>query len=248
MEPEKCGFCGAIISEKAKFCFECGTLIVRVKQDEEMPEVISPEDEALSGSMPEKAADIELSVNKPVNGEKNGDIKTNSRAVPESEEKRTENRQTPQNHTGESNNGQSNRGAGSAEQFNPYITPPPSDSKYASMGIWGYVGMMILFSLPVIGLILAVIWAFDARNINRRNYARAILVLTAIIFILSTIITVVGFVLFYDVIREITESFSQNGYTFPFNQYDIRIDSLIEGMKSENGAFVYRHIGDMTVL
>lgn len=248
MEPEKCRFCGAVLSEKAKFCFECGTLIVRGKQDEVKPESNPSENETLSELKPDKIANNEIPDNKTMNSEKNGDIKINGNAVPERETEQNENRQIHQHHQEENNYRQNSRFTASGEQFNPYITPPPSDSKYASVGVWSYVGMMVLFSLPVIGFILAIIWAFDARNINRRNYARGVLVLTAIIFLLSTVITVVGIVLLYDVFKEIIESFPQNGYTFPFKQYDIRIDGLIEGMKSENGAFIYRHIGDMTDL
>ncbi len=248
MEPEKCRFCGAVLSEKAKFCFECGTLIVRAKQEEEKPKSNPSENETLSGMKPDKTANNEISDDKAINSEKNVDSKIKDDAVPERDKEQNENRQIHQHHQEESSYRQNGRSAASGEQFNPYTTPPPSDSKYASVGVWSYVGMMVLFSLPVIGFILAIIWAFDARNINRRNYARAILVLTAIIFLLSTVITVVGIVLLYDVIKEIMESFPQNGYTFPFKQYDIRIDGLIEGMKSENGAFIYRHIGDMTEL
>jgi heme/copper-type cytochrome/quinol oxidase subunit 2 len=40
--------------------------------------------------------------------------------------------------------------------------------------------MMILFGIPVIGWLVCIIMAFAAKNRNRRNYARAALILTLI--------------------------------------------------------------------
>ncbi len=38
---------------------------------------------------------------------------------------------------------------------------------------WNYFGLMILFSIPVAGFILAIIYSFSKSNINRRNFARS---------------------------------------------------------------------------
>lgn len=198
MENEKCKHCGALLSEKAKFCFECGTLIAGNKQDEDKPVIASLKD----GEVSESKTDTSIKNDQLMN--------------------------TP-----------------SVLKNDPYVTPPPSDSKYAYMSIWGYVGMMILFSLPVIGFILAIIWACASKNINRRNYARAVLVLLAITIILSVVISVVGFLLLYDDIMELYHSFQQNGYTVPFEKYDIQIDSLINKINNKNGAYTYRYIGDI---
>lgn len=245
MENEKCKHCGALLSEKAKFCFECGTLIDRNKQDEEKPVIASLKDEQESESKSETPAVNELLMNtpsaskieenSPIINEKSGYI------VQKSEEQQYNNQQKQQ----DNRYNQTNHFTGSKEQFNPYVTPPPSDSKYAFMSIWSYVGMMILFSLPVIGFILAIIWACDSNNINRRNYARAVLVLIAITIIISVIITVVGFLLLYDDIIKLYDSFQKNGYTIPFDKYDIQIDGLINSINIKSGAFTYRDIGDI---
>lgn len=255
MENEKCKHCGAILSENAKFCFECGTLIGRNKKDEEKPVIASLKDEHVSELKPDDSAEnvlliktpsiIKSEENIPVINEKSSNSVKNDDAIQKSEEQQNNIQPKQQNHQQDNNYSKTNHSAGSREQFNPYINPPPSDSKYASMNIWSYVGMMILFSLPIIGFILAIIWACDSNHINRRNYARALLVLIAITIILSVVITVVGFLLLYDDIINFFDSFQQYGYTIPFDKYDIQIDSLIDGMKIQNEAFTYRYIGDM---
>ncbi len=45
-----------------------------------------------------------------------------------------------------------------------------------------YVGMIFLQAVPIVGLIMLLVWAFSSPgNINRRNYARGSLIVTAII-------------------------------------------------------------------
>ena len=41
------------------------------------------------------------------------------------------------------------------------------------LGPWGYFGLQILFSIPVIGFILLIVFSFDNSHLNRRNFARS---------------------------------------------------------------------------
>lgn len=45
--------------------------------------------------------------------------------------------------------------------------------EYRPISMWGYFGYTILFAIPVVGLILAIVWSFSNANINRRNFARS---------------------------------------------------------------------------
>lgn len=45
--------------------------------------------------------------------------------------------------------------------------------EYRPLGAWAYFGYSILFSIPVIGLIVNLVFCFSDGNINRRNYARS---------------------------------------------------------------------------
>ena len=66
---------------------------------------------------------------------------------------------------------------------------PPSGSSYAVMSVGAYVFASILMSLPIIGLIICIVWAFvSCSNENRRNFARACIVLMIIGIVFSLVI------------------------------------------------------------
>jgi len=77
----------------------------------------------------------------------------------------------------------------------PYQAPAgaPPGSPYAVMTTGGYVGLMILFALPVVGWLICVVMAFAAGNLNRRNFARAVLILTIIGLVLGGILYLLSF-------------------------------------------------------
>jgi len=59
--------------------------------------------------------------------------------------------------------------------------PPAKDNRNAVLGTWAYIGVTILFSIPVIGFIFSIIWACSGSvNLNLRNVSRAYLILLAI--------------------------------------------------------------------
>ncbi len=64
--------------------------------------------------------------------------------------------------------------------------------EYRPLSPWAYFGYNILFSLPVIGFILLIIFSLSNSNINRRNYARSFFVIYIIIIIAVTIIGLAG--------------------------------------------------------
>ena len=58
-------------------------------------------------------------------------------------------------------------------------------NEYRVLSPWAYFGYNLLFSIPLIGLIMAIVFAFDSSNLNRRNYARSFfcgLLIAVIIF------------------------------------------------------------------
>ena len=66
---------------------------------------------------------------------------------------------------------------------------PPKGSKYDPITTGGYIGIMLLMCIPVVGFLLAVIWALGGcKKINKRNLARASLLMMAIALVLSLII------------------------------------------------------------
>lgn len=45
--------------------------------------------------------------------------------------------------------------------------------EYRPLSAWSYVLLSILYSIPVIGWLFLIIFTFNKRNINRRNYTRS---------------------------------------------------------------------------
>lgn len=46
-------------------------------------------------------------------------------------------------------------------------------SNYTPLSPWAYFGIELLFAIPLVGFILAIVFSFDDSNINRRNFARS---------------------------------------------------------------------------
>ena len=60
--------------------------------------------------------------------------------------------------------------------------------KYKPISMWGYVGYELLFSIPCLGFILLLVFAFGGTaNINLRNFARSYLCFIIIVIILTLI-------------------------------------------------------------
>ena len=67
--------------------------------------------------------------------------------------------------------------------------------EYKPLSPWAYVGYSILFSIPVVGFILLIVFALDSSSINRRNYARSFFCMLLIGIIISIIVAILAVVL-----------------------------------------------------
>ena len=84
------------------------------------------------------------------------------------------------------------------------VTKP---EKVDPLPVWKFIGILILQSIPIIGLVMILVWSFSGSfNRNTRNYARAVFILGLIGFILS----VVFIVLNLTVIMQIMENFNSD--------------------------------------
>lgn len=73
-------------------------------------------------------------------------------------------------------------------EFDAFNVPP----EFRPLGAWAYVGLSILFSIPVIGWIFLIVFSFSDANINRRNYARSYFAGLLIVVILIAVLTLTG--------------------------------------------------------
>ena len=69
--------------------------------------------------------------------------------------------------------------------------------EYRPISMWGYFGYELLFSIPVVGFILLIVFSVGGtRNINLRNFARSyfclLLILVVLILLLTLILSATG--------------------------------------------------------
>ena len=92
------------------------------------------------------------------------------------------------------------------QQPAPAYTVPPAVYKEEPVSTGGYIGIMLLMLIPIINLILLIIWACGGcRKVNKRNFARALLVWLLIAAVLTTLFIFIGGLLFGDTINAIKE-------------------------------------------
>ena len=87
---------------------------------------------------------------------------------------------------------------------------PSPESKYAPMGVFGYIVMLFFTSLPVVGFIVAVITALASKKLARSRLAAASAILhAAVIFLLSASYAVAELVFHIDVTGVILSFFGR---------------------------------------
>ena len=80
-------------------------------------------------------------------------------------------------------------------------------SKYRPIGAWGYFGLTILFSIPLIGTLCLIIFACSGSNVNRRSFARSYFCGIILVAILIGVLILVGGV--FGAITEIIQQIIQ---------------------------------------
>lgn len=63
--------------------------------------------------------------------------------------------------------------------------------EYRPLSMWTYFGYEILFSIPIVGVILLLVFALGGtKNINLRNFARSYFCFTILLLIIITILLI----------------------------------------------------------
>lgn len=57
-------------------------------------------------------------------------------------------------------------------QPQPQVVVAPAPQQKL-LGPWAYFGLQLLFSIPLVGFILLIVFSLDDNNLNRRNFARS---------------------------------------------------------------------------
>lgn len=69
--------------------------------------------------------------------------------------------------------------------YEEYEEEDDNVKKYKPLSPWRYAWYTILFSLPLLGFVFLVCFAFSEKNIHRRNYARSFFCLVVILILLA---------------------------------------------------------------
>ena len=73
---------------------------------------------------------------------------------------------------------------------NDYNNLPP---EYRPSSMWGYFGYEILFSIPIVGFILLLVFSFGGtKNVNLRNFARSYFCLLILVVIFAIVVAIIG--------------------------------------------------------
>lgn len=74
-----------------------------------------------------------------------------------------------------------------------YVVKNEVPEDYKPIGMWGYLGYEILFSIPLVGFILLLVFSFGGtKNVNLRNFARSYFCFLIIAVVLILIIIMAG--------------------------------------------------------
>lgn len=81
------------------------------------------------------------------------------------------------------------------DPFNNNYVQPSSSGLEEPMSLGNWIVTLLLSYIPIVGFILLIVWAINAPNTSKRNYARANLIFTAIIYAIA-ILSVVSSAIF----------------------------------------------------
>ncbi len=65
---------------------------------------------------------------------------------------------------------------------------PAKDSPWATIGTWGWIGILILLHIPLVNVVLVILWSFGvAKKRVKQSFARAVLVLTLVAMLITIV-------------------------------------------------------------
>ena len=98
-----------------------------------------------------------------------------------------------------------------------YVHPATAmaDDLTKPVGIGGFIGMIILLMLPLVNFIMLLVWAFSSSvNVNKKNLARAILLLYIIFYVAMIVLMIVFWGVMLENMESIRDILSQYNITF----------------------------------
>lgn len=166
MNNNLCPTCGATILEGNRYCIECGTAI----EQSDMQTPVQPAAENQSQPVFDYPVYQQVTDNQSSYGQE----------------------QSSQTSYQQGQQQQNTYQQYSYQQQPKNDSVPGEDSPYQPISVWGYVGIMLLMCVPCVGFIFLIVWACGGcRKVNKKNYARAALIVAAISLVFSLVFGVI---------------------------------------------------------
>lgn len=161
-----CPNCGAELKETKKFCTECGKKLPVIEEQ--------PDDIAMQATQKFE-----------VPSQDTDDLKKAVKAVfedDEQEEKPRRKFQWGRKKEAEQEEEELDPNQQTIVDFSSLAGSTLDDSPYEPITAWGYIGILALLAVPVIGWIFAIVWACGGcRKLNKRNLSRGYLMILALL-------------------------------------------------------------------
>ncbi len=176
MASQICPNCGAELDEKKKFCTECGKKLPVL---EEQPDEIAMQ-ATQKFEIPEEKNNMEQAVKAVFQDE---DDKPRRKFQWGGKKKATKTEEKDELDPDQQ----------TIVDFSSLAGSTLDDSPYEPITAWGYIGILVLLMIPVIGWIFAIVWACGGcRKLNKRNLSRGYLIILGLlgVFCLCAVLAV----------------------------------------------------------
>ncbi len=98
----------------------------------------------------------------------------------------------------------------------PAPTPAPVDKSNKIVKTGTFFGFMLLFAIPVIGFICAIIFSFAPKSKSLKNFARATLIWMIIGLVITAIIVILCFVMTTTIINFLQDAIDEYSYEYGY--------------------------------
>lgn len=198
-----CSKCGSQIPEEAVFCPECGAKVTEPEKidavAEEIKEVEEEIDKTVYVKAPEKAAELkEQPEPDPV------------QQVPAETPAKKEEKPVPVDPVPvkQAQDVPPKAAPAAAPVAVPAAVPTvaPQEKTYPPVKTGYYFWMMLLFAIPVVGLVVCIITAFSLKNPSKKNFSRAVLVWVIVGVVCGILLTVAAIIVALIIIPKIGDA------------------------------------------